>query len=156
MAWTKAKTAIVVGGAMILAAGTIPVIIHHYRTNASIFSSTKELSSSENAKYANMTGMTPEQVAKSLLEAFGSEDWEKVATFFPPGDSLDDYKGYGGLKIVSLGKPFKGRVIAWNNKEYAGIYVPYEIRLKGGEIKKWQLCIRCDNPAKHWYFDGGM
>ena len=157
MAWTKVKTAIVVGGVMILAAGTTPVFIHHYRTNASIFSSTKELSSSEDAKYANMTGMAPEQVAKSLLEAFGSEDWEKVATFFPPGDSsVDDYKRYGGLKIVSLGKPFKGRVIAWNNKEYAGIYVPYEIRLKGGEIKKWQLCIRCDNRAKHWYFDGGM
>ena len=155
MAWTKAKTAIVVGGVMILAAGTTPVIIHHYRTNASIFSSTKELSSSENAKYANMTGMTPEQVAKSFFEALGSEDWEKVATFWPPGLPLD-ITNYGGLKIVSLGKPFKGRVIEWNNKEYAGIYVPYEIRLKGGEIKKWQLCIRCDNPAKHWYFDGGM
>ncbi len=158
MAWTKAKTAIVVGVAMILAAGTTPVIIHHYRTNASIFSSTKELSSSENVKYANMTGMTPEQAARTLLEAFGHEDWEEVARFWPPGGAVEEgYKDqYGGLKIVSLGKPFKGRVIEWNNKEYAGIYVPYEIRLKGGGIRKWQLCIRCDNSAKHWYFDGGM
>jgi RNA polymerase sigma factor (sigma-70 family) len=162
MAWTKVKTAIISGVVVLLAAGTItPIIIHHHRANASIFSSTKELSSSENAKYASTTGMTPEQAARTLFEAYGSEDWQedrqKVATFFPPGDStVNDYMDYRGLKVVSLGKPFKGRVIEWNNKEYAGIYVPYEIRLRNGFIKKWQLAIRCDNPEHRWYFDGGM
>ncbi len=160
MAWTKAKTAIVVGTAVILAAGTTaPIIIHHFRANDSIFSWTKELTDSDNAKFVALTGTTPEQAARTLFEAYGSEDWQedrqKVATFFPPGDSsVDDYKGYGGLKIISLGKPFKGKIIGGG--EYHGVFVPYEIRFKDGSVKKWQLAIRCDNPEHRWRFDGGM
>ena len=154
MAWTKAKTAIVSGVVVLLAAGTITPIIIHHRANASVFSSTKELSDSDNAKYSSLTGATPEQAARALLEAFGSEDWQKVATLFPPGDSIDAYKNYGGLEIVSLGRAFRGKFP--DGGEYRGVYVPYEIRLRGGSIKKWQLAIQCDNPDKHWYFDGGM
>ena len=156
MAWTKAKTAIVAVTVVILAAGTTPVVIYHHRANTSIFSWTKELSSSENASYANMTGLTPEQAAKTFLEACGREDWGEVAKFWPPGESLNSFTNYGGLEIVSLGKPFRGKVIEWGNKQYAGVYVPYEIRLRGGSIKKWQLAIRCDDPDKRWRFDGGM
>jgi hypothetical protein len=36
------------------------------------------------------------------------------------------------------------------------VFVPYEIRLKDGTVKKWQLSIRCDNPEHRWYFDGGL
>jgi RNA polymerase sigma factor (sigma-70 family) len=163
MAWTKAKTAIVTGVAVILAAGTTPMVIHHFRTNASIFSWTKELSDADNAGYMQQTGTTPEQAARTFFEACGREDWTEAAKFWPP-EMLAKYpafpdqfkSSYGGLGIVSLGKPFKGKVIAWKNAEYAGVYVPYEIRLKGGEIKKWQLAIRCDNRERHWYWDGGM
>ena len=164
MAWTKAKTAIVTGVAVILAAGTTPMVIHHFRTNASIFSWTKELSDADNAGYMQQTGTTPEQAARTFFEACGREDWTEAAKFWPPEmhakyppfpDQLF-ISLYGGLEIVSLGKPFKGKVIAWKNAEYPGVYVPYEIRLKGGEIKKWQLAIRCDNRERHWYWDGGM
>ena len=62
---------------------------------------------------------------------------------------------YGGLKIISLGKPFKGSVRG-DSGAYYGVWVPYEIRLKDGSVHKWQLAIRCDNPEHHWYFDGGM
>jgi RNA polymerase sigma factor (sigma-70 family) len=164
MAWTKAKTAIVTGVAVILAAGTTPMVIHHFRTNASIFSWTKELSDADNAGYMQQTGTTPEQVARTFFEACGREDWTEAAKFWPPEmhakyppfpDQLF-ISLYGGLEIVSLGKPFKGKVIAWKNAEYPGVYVPYEIRLKGGEIKKWRLAIRCDNRERHWYWDGGM
>jgi RNA polymerase sigma factor (sigma-70 family) len=163
MAWTKAKTAIVTGVAVILAAGTTPMVIHHFRTNASIFSWTKELSDADNAGYMQQTGTTPEQAARTFFEACGREDWTEAAKFWPP-EMLAKYpafpdqfkSSYGGLGIVSLGKPFKGKVIEWKNAEYAGVYVPYEIRLKGGEIKKWQLAIRCDNRERHWYWDGGM
>ena len=45
-----------------------------------------------------------------------------------------------------------------NKKDFQGpqVYVPYEIRLKDGTVKKWQLAIRCDNPEHRWYFDGGL
>lgn len=62
---------------------------------------------------------------------------------------------YGGMELINLGKPFKGKVVE-SRREYSGVWVPYEIRLKDGTVKKWQLAIRCDNPEHRWYFDGGM
>jgi RNA polymerase sigma factor (sigma-70 family) len=185
MAWTKAKTAIVVGAAVVLAAGTTtPIIVHHYQANDSIFSSTKELSDSDNANYETLTGTTPEQVAKTFFEACSQEDWTEAAKYrwsdphnknsvpsFP--DAFKQH--YGGLEIISIGKPFKARIRIAKlvemqpelrnqfkgralNGDFAasGVFVPYEMRLKDGTIRKWQLSIRCDNPDHRWYFDGGM
>ena len=164
MAWTKAKTAIVVGTAVILTAGTTaPIIIHHFRANDSTFSWTKELTDSDNARFVALTGTTPAQAARTFLEASSSGDWAEVAKYWDPEflkkhpEDLETHKNfYGGMELINLGKPFRGRVIEWNNAEYAGIYVPYEIRLKSGETKKWQLAIRCDNSEHRWRFDGGM
>jgi hypothetical protein len=48
-----------------------------------------------------------------------------------------------------LGDPFQ-------SGQYPGWFVPYEIRLKSGEVKKHNLAIRNGNPAKHWLVDGGI
>jgi hypothetical protein len=157
MAWTKAKTAIVVGVAAILAVGTTSIVIHHYR-NASIFSRTQELSSDEDAQYARLTGTTPEQAAKTFFEACSQEGWTEAAKFWQPGSRYplgDKFKNYyGGLQVVSLGKPFWG----WfgTRGKFGDVWVPYEIRLKNGKVEKGQLGIQCDNPDKRWYFDGGL
>jgi RNA polymerase sigma factor (sigma-70 family) len=164
MAWTKAKTAVVAAVAMILAAGTTtPIIIHHYRAAGSIFSSTKDLTDSDNARFAKLTGTMPTDVARTFFDACSQNDWEEAAKFWPPGalkqrpTFLNAFTNiYGGLESVSLGKPFKGRVIMFGNMEYGGVFVPYEIRLKDGTVKKWNLAIRCDNPEHRWYYDGGM
>jgi len=37
-----------------------------------------------------------------------------------------------------------------------GAFVPYEIRLQNGAVKKFHLQVRCDNPDKRWYVDGGI
>jgi hypothetical protein len=156
MAWTKRKTAIVVGIVAIVALGTTPVVIHHYR-NAPLFSKTKELSSDEEAQYVTWTGNTPEQVAKTFFEACSQEDWTVVTKFWPTGSRYplgDKFKSlYGGLQVVSLGKPFAGWI---SGRKVGGAFVPYEIRLKNGEVKKFQIQVRCDNPDKRWYFDGGL
>ena len=159
MAWTKAKTAIVVGVAAILAVGTTPIVIHHYR-NASIFSKTQELSSNEDAQYAKLTGTTPEQAAKTFFEACSQEDWTEAAKFWQPstrypgplGDKFQSY--FRGMQVVSLGKPFWGWFSA--RGKYGGVWVPYEIRLKNGEVRKGQLQIQCDNPDKRWFVEGGL
>jgi len=180
MAWTKAKTAIVAGAAVILAAGTVtPIVIHHYRANSSIFSSKTELTDADNANYQKLTGTTPAQVAQTFFDVCAKEDWAEAAKYWPPGllkrrpDFMNGFTNYfGGLEIVSLGKPFKGRIIlagipagerkrmgaqgARKDFDYPGVYVPYEIRVKCGDVRKWQLAIRCDNPEHRWYFDGGM
>jgi hypothetical protein len=146
----------------ILVAGMMFVVVHHYRTR-SIFSSTKELSSAEEAQYVNTTGTTPEQVTRTLFEACEQGDWTEVAKYWPPGllerhpDFMETFTNtYGGLQIIKTGTPFKSRVILHGGMEYPGVFVPYEIRLKDGTVKKWQLAIRCDNPDKRWYWDGGM
>lgn len=147
---------------VILVACMTLIIVHHYRTR-SVFSSTKELSSAEEAQYMNTTGTTPEQVARTLFEACGEGDWTEVAKYWPPGllnrhpDFIETFtNAYGGLQIIKMGTPFNGKVVMFGGMEYSGVYVPYEIRLKDGTVKKWQLAIRCDNPDKRWYWDGGM
>jgi hypothetical protein len=157
MAWTKAKTAVVSGVVVLIAAGTItPIIIHHHRANASIFSQTKELSDSDNAKFVSLTGVTPEQGARTFLEACEQENWDEVGKSFSPEfrarhpSVFDQFKNYyGGMKIISMVKPFK-------KADYHGVYVPYEIQLKDGTVKKWNLAITYNNSERHWDWDGGM
>jgi hypothetical protein len=161
MVWAKMKTVIVVGVAAILGIGTTAIVVNHYRT-PSMFYKTKELSSDEDLQYASLTGTTPEQFAKTFLEAFGREDWTEVAKFWPP-ELLEKYpsylvqakKYYGGLELISVGKPFWGWRKAGGMRSN-GVFVPYEIRDKDGDVHKGNLVIRCDNPDKRWYFSGGM
>jgi len=63
---------------------------------------------------------------------------------------------YAGVKLIYLGKPFRGWVIQVGNQEYAGVYVPYEIRFKDGTIQKFQVAMRCDNPDKRWCVEAGF
>jgi RNA polymerase sigma factor (sigma-70 family) len=197
MAWTKAKTAIVTGAAVILAAGTAtPIVVHHYKekaarlsanaesAEASIFTSKTELTDADNAEYQRQTGTTPAEVAQTFFGALAREDWAEAARYWlsdprskNAGSAFPDgmKKFYGGIEIISLGKPFKARIsIAkliemqpnlrdqfksmGNQNDFLSpdVFVPYEIRLKDGSTKKWQLAINCNNPDHRWYFDGGL
>jgi RNA polymerase sigma factor (sigma-70 family) len=158
VAWTKAKTAVAVGVAALLTAGTTTVIIHEYRNHP--FSSTRELSSEVEAQYASYTGSTPEQGAKTFLEAVGREDWTEVAKFLPqeirnsPGGEA--WNEYAGLQVLSLGKPFTGWI---HGNKIDGVFVPVKIRLKNGKVKTSQLHIECNEvnqPDKQWFVDGGL
>ena len=182
MAWAKAKTAIVAAAVVILAAGTPVVVhvVHQHEAAASIFSSKTELTDSDNANYQRLTGTTPAEVARTFFDAMSRQDWTAADKYWPPGFLKKDptflntiTNMYGGLEIVSIGKPFKARISiakmielqpesrnqfksTTGDFEAASVFVPYEIRFKNGEVKKWQLSIRCDNPENRWYFDGGM
>jgi len=41
-------------------------------------------------------------------------------------------------------------------KPYPGWFVPYEIKFKNGEVTKFNLAVRNDNPAKRYVVDGGI
>jgi len=181
--------------AVILAAGTTtPVIVHHYRAKASLlasnadqamaalFSSKTELSDADNANYQQQAGTTPAQVAQAFFDMCAQENWVEADKYWqtdPRNKNAiasfpDSFKQrYGGLQIVTMGKPFKARIsiaalIALQPNlrnqfkstkgdfEASSAFVPYEMRLKDGTIRKWQLSIRCDNPDHRWYYDGGM
>jgi len=99
----------------------------------------------DNEKYASMTA---EQAAHAFFEACSREDWNEVGKFMSPV-TADLRKYLGGLEIISLGKSF-------TSQAYVGRYVPYEIKLKTGDVKKHNLAIRKDNPADRWQVDGGI
>ena len=99
----------------------------------------------DNQKYASMTA---EAAARAFFEACAKGDWTETEKFMSPvNQRLKDY--LGGLEIVSLGKSF-------NSQAYPGQFVPYEIKLKDGTVKKHNLAVRKDNPAGRWQVDGGI
>jgi hypothetical protein len=108
----------------------------------------KKLPADENARYA---AMPADEAARGFFEACGRGDWAEVEKFWPGVVPLDDRmkEALDGVEVVSLGKPF-------NRPGFAATFVPYEIRFKNGETKKFNLAIRRDNPAGRWMFDGGL
>ncbi len=100
----------------------------------------------DNEKYEKMT---PREAAQAFFEACAKEDWDEVQKFeIAPLDERFK-KTYGGLKIVHLGEAFKA-------KTYFGWYIPYQIKLRHGTIKKWNLAMRKDNKAHRYVEDGGI
>ena len=100
-----------------------------------------------NEKYARLS---PKQAARALLQACGNENWDEVLKFWPKPSLDQKFKDYyGGLITIRIGEPFrKGGYIGW--------LIPYEIKLKTGEIKKFNLAMRNDNSAKRYIWDGGL
>ena len=101
-------------------------------------------------KPASVTLAGPGEAAQSFFDALAHEDWDAVLEVWPVSRVDDGVKQtYGGLQVVSIGKPFKSGL-------YPGYFVPYEIRLRDGSNKKWKLAVRNDNPAGRWLVDGGF
>ena len=97
-----------------------------------------------NEKYKKMT---PKEVAEALFTACAEENWDEFQKYWPDSGQMKDY--LGGLEIISIGEPFQ-------KGAYPGWFVPYEIKLKNGHVKKHNLAIRNDNAAKRYMFDGGI
>jgi hypothetical protein len=101
----------------------------------------------DNAKYASMSA---EQAARAFFEACGRSDWGEVTKFFqfmPFNDQVKEY--VAGLTIVSVGQSF-------TSEGYPGRFVPYEIKLKNGEVKKQNLALKKDGKTERWFVDGGF
>ena len=99
----------------------------------------------DNEKYVSMTA---EQAARAFFEACGHNDWAEVGKFISPvNQQLKDY--LGGLQLLSLGDSF-------SSKAYSGRFVPYQIKLLDGTIKKLNLALRNDNSSGRWQVDGGI
>lgn len=101
----------------------------------------------DNERYQRMT---PKEVATAFFQACAKEDWDEFLKFWPATAVSERMKSLlGGLEIISIGEPFK-------SGGYGGWFVPYEVKFKNGEIKKMNLALRNDNPAKRFVFDGGI
>ncbi len=104
----------------------------------------------DNERYEEMS---PKEAAEGFFQACADENWEEVLKYWGSSQIDDRIKAYlGGLEIISLGEPFQSGHYARG----LGWFVPYEIRMKSGEIRKMNLAIRKDNPAKRFIVDGGL
>jgi len=109
------------------------------------FGEPKELA--DNEKYQQMG---PKETATAFFQACADENWDELLKFWSASAVDERIKNYlGGIEIISIGEPFK-------SGNYAGWFVPYEIKLNGGQIKKFNLAVRNDNPAKRYVVDGGI
>ena len=90
-------------------------------------------------------------MAIAFFQACSDENWEEYLEFNDQTTVDQLTKDYlGGLQIIFIGEPFKSGL-------YPGWFVPYEIQLKDGTIKKHNLAVRNDgNPVKRYIVDGGI
>ncbi len=107
----------------------------------------KRISPDELEKYEKMT---PKEMTIVFFQACADEDWDEVLKFNSDLELKQETKDfYGGLEIISIGESFK-------TDDYHGWFVPYEVRLKSGKIKKWNLAVSNSNIAQRCMFDGGF
>ena len=97
--------------------------------------------------------ITSRHVAELFFGGMAKNNWKLVGEacdfFMSSSEKAKNVKDqYSGLKVIKIGKAFKSGL-------YPGEFVPYEIRLKTGEIVKHNLAVRNDNPNKTWIVDGG-
>jgi len=102
----------------------------------------------DNEKYA---AMTSEQAARALLEACGREDWAEAAKFFDPL-TAQEKQHLGGLQVVSIGTHFTSAISLISGAQF----VPYEIKLKNGETRKFNLSLKRERRTQRWFVDGGI
>ena len=107
----------------------------------------KRISPDELEKYENMT---PKEMTIAFFQACADEDWDELLKFMSDSEIRQETKDYyGGLEIISIGEPFK-------TDKYHGWFVPYEVRLKSGSIKKWNLAVSNRNVVQRYICDGGF
>jgi hypothetical protein len=101
----------------------------------------------DNEKYASMS---PEQAAQAFLEACGREDWEEAAKFDAPTIALKEK--LAGVQIIKIGTSFRSAISIINGARF----VPYEIKLRDGSVRKWNLALKRDRGTDRWFVDGGI
>lgn len=101
----------------------------------------------DNEKYESMT---PKEAATTFFTACAEENWDEYLKFHSQSHVPQRTKDYlGGIEVISIGEPFQ-------SGSYGGWFVPYEIKLMDGRVKKHNLALRKDNPANRWQVDGGI
>ena len=103
----------------------------------------------KNETYSNTDSKA---AAEMIFDAMAKNDFEsnkEIWSLFNVVTKRILATKYGGLTVIKIGEPFKSGL-------YPGEFIPYEVRLKDGTIKRYKLALRNDNPNKVWMVDGGL
>jgi hypothetical protein len=101
----------------------------------------------DNDKYA---AMTPEVAARTFFEACARKDWNEVSKFCTIRARLKEH--LGALEVLNIGQSFTSAVSLVSGAHF----VPYEIKLKDGQIRKHNLALKRDTHTQRWFIDGGI
>lgn len=99
-------------------------------------------------KNSLLTHVSSKKAVEIMLNALKNNDISSVKDGFIqyPESSI---KEFYGLEILKIGEAFK-------SGKYPGEFVPVEIKLTNGSVKKTNLAVRNDNENKIWILDGGF
>lgn len=91
---------------------------------------------------------TARDAAVAFFEGMAERNWDRVLLVYPVSAVDDRFKkAFGGIQVVSIGEPFQSGI-------YPGWFVPYEVRLTDGTVKKHNLALK-QNRGR-FYVDGGF
>jgi outer membrane lipoprotein-sorting protein len=107
----------------------------------------------DNDVYAKMS---PQEAVKKYFEAFSKLDWDEMQKFEPAADvkamksEFEEAKKHGmdvkeQIPTVEVGES------SWSAEQSA-----YFVKCHISGVKKFNLAVRNDNPAKRWVVDGGL
>ncbi|MBA7646192.1 hypothetical protein ES703_53954 [subsurface metagenome] len=102
----------------------------------------------DNEVYAKMS---PDEVVKAFTEAFSKQDFNEMRKF-APDSFVEEWKSEFG-ETGEKPSTFEVTGEASWSAEKSAYFVKCRIK---GKVKKWNLAIRNDNPAKRYMFDGGI
>jgi outer membrane lipoprotein-sorting protein len=107
----------------------------------------------DNDKY---TKMSAQEAVKAFYEAFSKLDFNEIRKFMPDSE-LKGMKGEieeaakHGINIKEQMPKVEAGEAIWSAENSA-----YLVRCRESQIKKFNLAVRNDNPAKRWVVDGGI
>jgi len=107
----------------------------------------------DNDAYARLS---PAEAMKAYSEAFVQLDWETMKKFAPDYDVENDRRQFAQLE--KSGTDAKSQVPKFEVGEafWSAPQSAWFVKCHVVMVKKWNLAIRNDNPARRWQVDGGI
>jgi len=105
------------------------------------------MGTAEDLPVSGVIPATAREAALAFLEGAATGDWKRVAAVYQVDEKLRKY--LDGIQVLSVGEAFRSGM-------YPDWFLPYEIRMPGGELKAHKQAVRNDNPQKRFIVDGGF
>jgi hypothetical protein len=103
-------------------------------------------------KNETFSNITSKHAAELIFEAMSKNNWDAIKDVWQLASrvTMSFLKNkYGGLEVIKIGEPFK-------SGHHRCEFVPFEVKLSDGSIRKHNIALRNDNKNKVWVVDGGL
>jgi outer membrane lipoprotein-sorting protein len=107
----------------------------------------------DNDTYAKMS---PVEVVKACVDAWAKFDWQEMRKFDRESDVAEDEAKVAeqqkrGADVHSIFPTIEVGDAVWSPEQST-----WFVKCRAFQVKKWNMAVRQDNPAKRWQVDGGI